>query len=289
MVRPELDLLEMGLITPTDSKDIFHFIITWKTGKGIAKLTFKPTLLNICRFNNEVLKYTNTHMDNNEITIMNLNNMISKISSEFLFSKTKQHHSYFCSSLAKIKKAYLKASLNDDRELMKILSSNYWEVKTIQILSQQKKLIREAKSYSRQWWSIAHNATKRSWIYRAHKWLLTNGKQKIFEEIKVKHLKNARPTNEAFINRSSLIKNLSLNEEDFELNKYDLANAWPRLAKLSNDGSSPSAACLKLLNFESRIMKVFVMLCILGLRRHAEAIFPEMTLNFVRNQLIDDG
>ncbi|KAI0983179.1 hypothetical protein GJ496_005574 [Pomphorhynchus laevis] len=193
-------------------------------------------------------------MDNNEITIMNLNNMISEFSSEFLFSKTKQHHSYFCSSLAKIKKAYLKASLNDDRELMKILSSNYWEVKTIQILSQQKKLIREAKSYSRQWWSIAHNATKRSWIYRAHKWLLTNGKQKIFEEIKVKHLKNARPTNEAFINRSSLIKNLSLNEEDFELNKYDLANAWPRLAKLSNDGSSPSAACLKLLNFESRIM-----------------------------------
>ncbi|KAI0980194.1 hypothetical protein GJ496_003290 [Pomphorhynchus laevis] len=254
MVRPELDPSIVTLIKLIASNDIFHLIITWTTGKELAKLTFKPYMQKIYRFN-KVLKYVNSHMDNNEITILNLNNMLTENSKKFLFSKTKQRHFYFCSSLAKIKKRTY------ENPKFQLLGNPSKEIQ-----SQQRKLIREAKLYS-------YNLSKENLSERLNYILdncgilpiippkeaglteLTNGFSKVENNLQRnidKTPKKARPSYKVFIKRDSIIQRLSLNEEDFKLNKYDLANAWPRLTKLSSDEHSPSAACIKLLNFDSR-------------------------------------
>ncbi|KAI0978490.1 hypothetical protein GJ496_008274 [Pomphorhynchus laevis] len=71
-------------------------------------------------------------------------------------------------------------------------------------------------------------------------------KRQSLKSVKDKHLQNARTSSSSA--RRSLLMGLATSGEDFELNKLDIAYAWPRLSKLSTNDDSPSAACLKLLH-----------------------------------------
>ncbi|KAI0980196.1 hypothetical protein GJ496_003292 [Pomphorhynchus laevis] len=210
IIKQEFELTMKDQITPANSNDIYHTIITWKYAKSVQRIYIKPTLLNTYRFNVEIASYLDANKRNN-------NKMISGINTFIIYS----------------------AALIDDRELMKVMNSSYWKAKHLQLKEKQRKLIKETKSYSKQW-GVYHSQQNQE-------------RENAFNSIKDKHIQIAWSSISLPFIRRSLLYKLSTSTEDFELNIQDLTYAWPRLSKLSTSGDSPSAACLKLIQFENKI------------------------------------